>query len=129
VSLGIIEWALLTRLMRSSLTDVMRQDYVTTARAKGVSERGVISRHARRNAILPVISAGGVLTSMLISWIVVIEMIFNFNGVGRWAAKGILQADIPVAVGFAVFTCGITVLITLLTDILYAVVDPRVRLF
>jgi peptide/nickel transport system permease protein len=129
LTLAMTEWALLTRIMRSSLLDVLRQDYVTTARAKGLPEGDVISHHARRNAILPVISAGGVATSMLITGIVVVEVIFNFNGVGRWAVKAILNADVPVAVGFALFSCTITILSSLLADVLYAVVDPRVRLF
>jgi peptide/nickel transport system permease protein len=128
-TLALAEWALLTRMMRSSLLDVLRQDYITTARAKGVREQDVISRHARRNAILPVISAGGVVTSMLISGVVVIEVVFNFNGLGRWAVKAILESDIPVAVGFAIFSCTVTVLASLFVDILYAVVDPRVRLY
>ncbi len=128
-SLAVIVWALLARIMRSSLMEVLRQDYITTARAKGVHERNVIGHHARRNAILPVVSAGGVVTSLIISWVVVIEMIFNYNGVGRWAMKAILGADIPVAVGFAIFSCGIVVLASLIADLLYAIVDPRVRLF
>jgi peptide/nickel transport system permease protein len=129
LSLGILEWALLTRIMRSSLIEVLADDYIVTARAKGVPEAQVIGRHARRNALLPVISAGGVATSMLVTWVVVIETVFNYNGVGRWAAKAILQADIPVAVGFAIFACSIVVLASLVSDLLYALVDPRVRLF
>ena len=129
LSMAVIQWALLARIMRSSLAEVLGQDYITTARAKGVRESRVMSHHARRNAVLPVISAGGVVTSLLISWLVVIEMIFNYNGVGRWAMRAILQADIPVAVGFALFSCSVVVLTSLLTDILYALVDPRVRLF
>jgi peptide/nickel transport system permease protein len=128
-SLAVIVWALLARVMRSSLMEVLRQDYITTARAKGVHERHVIGHHARRNAILPVISTGGAVTSLIISWVVIVEMIFNYNGVGRWAMRAILGADIPVAVGFAIFTCGIVVLASLIADLLYALVDPRVRLF
>jgi ABC-type dipeptide/oligopeptide/nickel transport system permease component len=128
-TLALTEWALLTRIMRSSLLDVLGQEYVTTARAKGVRESKVISRHARRNAILPVISAGGVATSMLITSLVVVEVVFSFNGVGRWAVQAILNSDVPVAVGFALFSCTITVLASLLADILYAVTDPRVRLY
>jgi peptide/nickel transport system permease protein len=128
-TLAIAEWALLTRIMRSSLLDILRQDYITTARAKGVSERQVIGRHARRNAILPVISAGGVVTSMLITGVVVVEVVFHFNGVGWWAVQATLSYDIPVAVGFALFSCAATVLASLLADLLYAVADPRVRLF
>ncbi len=127
--LALTLWALLTRIMRSSLLDVLRQDYITTARAKGVSERQVVGRHARPNALLPVISAGGAMVSVLITGIVVVEVIFNFNGVGRWAVRAILQSDVPVAVGFALFSSTIAVLASLIADILYAVVDPRVRIF
>jgi peptide/nickel transport system permease protein len=128
-TLALTEWALLTRIMRSSLLDTLRQDYVTTARAKGVPEKRVINFHARRNALLPVVSAGGVMTSMLITGVVVIEVIFNFNGVGRWAVRAILSTDIPVAVGFAIFSCSVVVLASLVSDILYALLDPRIRLF
>jgi peptide/nickel transport system permease protein len=128
-TLALVVWALLTRIMRSSLLEVLGQDYIVAARAKGLSERTVIGRHARRNALLPVISAGGAVTSMLITGIVVVEVIFGYNGVGRWAVRAILQSDIPVAVGFAIFSCFVVVLSSLLADILYAVVDPRVRLY
>jgi peptide/nickel transport system permease protein len=122
-------WALLTRIMRSSLLEVLSQDYITTARAKGVHEQRVINVHARRNAVLPVISTGGVVISLLITGVVVVEVVFNLNGVGRSTAEAIRWADIPVAVGFALFTCTVTVLASLIADILYAVVDPRVRLY
>jgi peptide/nickel transport system permease protein len=129
LSLAVLEWALLTRIMRTSLVGVLNEDYITTARAKGLREQAVVDGHARRNAILPLISAAGVATSMLITWIVVIEMIFNYNGVGRWAVKAILQSDVPVAIGFALFACSVTILTSLVADVLYALVDPRVRLF
>jgi peptide/nickel transport system permease protein len=127
--LAVTAWALLSRVMRSALIDVLKQDYIITARAKGLREADVVTRHARRNAMLPVISTGGVVVSMLMSWVVVIEVIFHFNGVGRWAVTAILQSDLPVAVGFAIFSCAIVVLASLLADILYAAVDPRVRLY
>ncbi len=127
-TLALAEWALLTRIMRSSLLEVMRQDYITTARAKGVRERDVLNHHARRNALLPLISAGGVATSTLITSLVVIEVIFNFNGIGRWAVRAFLSSEIPATVGFAVFSCVATVLASVIADILYAVVDPRIRL-
>ncbi len=129
VTLALTGWALLTRVMRSSLLDVLRQDYITTARAKGLRERLVINRHALRNALLPVISTGGAMTSMLLSGMVVIEVIFHLNGVGRWAVSAIFYADIPVTLGFAIFCCTVTVLANLIADVLYAVVDPRVRIF
>jgi peptide/nickel transport system permease protein len=127
--LALTVWALLTRIMRSSLLEVLSQDYITTARAKGVPEQQVLGQHARRNAILPVISAGGVMVSLVISGTVIVEVIFGFNGVGRWAVTAILQSDVPVAVGFALFSCMVTILASLIADILYAVVDPRVRLY
>jgi ABC-type dipeptide/oligopeptide/nickel transport system permease component len=128
VTLAATQWALLTRIMRSSMLEVLSQDYITTARAKGVHERRVINLHARRNALLPVISTGGVAVSLLLTWVVVIETVFSLNGIGRAAAEAIVFADIPVAVGFAVFSCTVTVLASLSADILYAFVDPRVRL-
>jgi peptide/nickel transport system permease protein len=127
-SLALLEWALLTRIMRSSLLEVLGREYITTARAKGLPEPVVIGRHARRNALLPVISAGGVVTSLLISSIIVVEVIFGINGVGRWAMRAILESDVPVAIGFALFSCTVVVLASLSADLLYAVVDPRIRL-
>jgi peptide/nickel transport system permease protein len=129
ISLALAEWALLTRIMRSSMLDVLRRDYVTTARSKGAPERQVFSRHVRRNALLPVVSTGGVAVSLLMSGVVVIESVFNINGVGRAAAEAMSGMDVPVAVGFAVFTCVVTVTASLVVDLLYAVVDPRVRLY
>jgi peptide/nickel transport system permease protein len=129
VSLALAEWALLTRIMRSSMLDVLRRDYVTTARSKGAPERQVFSRHVRRNALLPVVSTGGVAVSLLMSGVVVVESVFNINGVGRAAAEAMSGMDVPVAVGFAVFTCVVTVAASLVVDLLYAVVDPRVRLY
>jgi peptide/nickel transport system permease protein len=129
VTLAVVEWALLTRIMRSSMLEALTQDYITTARSKGVPERRVVNLHARRNALLPVISTGGVVVSMLVSGIVVVEIIFSFNGIGAASAEAIVSADIPVALGFTIFTCLVTVLASLVADILYAVVDPRVRLY
>jgi peptide/nickel transport system permease protein len=129
VSLALAEWALLTRIMRSSMLEALRQDFITTARGKGVPERRVVNLHARRNALLPVISAGGVATSLLMSGIVVIESVFSINGIGSASAEAMLQADIPVALGFTIFTCMVTVVASLIADLLYAFVDPRVRLY
>jgi peptide/nickel transport system permease protein len=128
VALAGAQWALLTRIMRSSMMDALSQDYVTTARAKGVPEPGVVNVHARPNAVLPLISTAGVSIALLLSGVVVIEAIFSLNGIGHSAAEAIRFSDIPVAVGFAIFSCGVTVLASLIADFLYAVVDPRVRL-
>jgi peptide/nickel transport system permease protein len=127
--LGLAEWALLTRIMRSSMLEVLRQDYVTTARSKGVPERQVFGRHVRRNALLPVISTGGVAVGLLMSGVVVVENVFSINGIGRAAADAMASTDIPVAVGFAVLTCTATTVASLVADLLYTLADPRVRLY
>jgi peptide/nickel transport system permease protein len=127
-SLAVVEWALLMRIMRSSILETMNLDYIVTARAKGLSERQVISHHARRNALLPVISTTGVAMATLINSIIVVETIFSINGVGRWAAQAIMSTDIPVAIGFALFCSLVVALSSLVADILYGVVDPRVSL-
>lgn len=126
-TLALVQGALLVRVMRSSMLEVLSQDYITTARAKGVRERRVINLHARRNAILPVISTAGVAIPIWLSSVVVVEVIFRFDGVGYWATTAAINFEIPVVVGFVLFSCTLTVLATLLTDILYAAVDPRVR--
>ena len=128
-TLALAEWALLTRIMRSSLLEVMSMDYITTARSKGLQERAVIGQHALRNAVLPLISTGGVISASLITSVTVIEIVFNFNGVGRWAVLAFQSTEIPVTVGFALFSCGVTVLSSLIADICYAIADPRIRLF
>jgi peptide/nickel transport system permease protein len=128
ISLALVQWALLMRIMRASLLDVLNQEYITTARAKGVHEQQVLRYHARPNALLPVISTGSVVTSMLITWIVVIEVVFGFNGVGRGAFEAIANLEVQVAVGFAILSCMTVVLASLLADVLYMVVDPRIRL-
>ncbi len=129
VTLAVAEWALLTRIMRSSMLEALAQDYITTARGKGVPEPRVVNVHARRNALLPFISTGGMAASMLISGLVVVETIFSFNGIGAASAQAIVRADIPVALGFTVFTCLIVVLASLMADVLYGIADPRVRLY
>lgn len=128
LTLVVIQGALLTRVMRVSMLEVLNQDYITTARAKGVRERTVINLHARRNAILPLISTAGVTIPIWLSSVVVVEVIFHFEGVGYWATNAALNFEIPVVVGFVLFSCTLTVLASLVADILYAVADPRVRL-
>ncbi len=125
--LALAQWALFTRVMRSALIAELDQDYVTMARAKGLPERAVVGVHARRNAILPVISVGSTAVSLSITNIAVVEIIFNFNGLARSATLAMLQLDTPVAVGVTIFTCLVTVLSSLIGDILYGWFDPRVR--
>jgi len=128
VTLALMQWSLLARIFRSSLLDTLTKDYIVTARAKGVSEAGIINRHATRNALLPIISITGVATSMFLSNLMVIELLFEFNGVGRWAVKSALSWDIPVVLGFVLFLCSLVVFMSLAADILYAILDARIRL-
>jgi peptide/nickel transport system permease protein len=127
-TLAIVEWALLSRLMRSSLLEVMGQDYITTARAKGLPESQVVRDHARRNAVLPVISVAGLIVTTMITTVCVVEMIFNFNGIGRGVITAFKATEIPVTVGFALFCCMAVLLTSLIADILYALADPRIRI-
>jgi len=125
-TLAVFQWALLVRIMRSSLLEEFKQDYITTARSKGLSERMILQVHATRNAILPVISSAGVALSMLFGNLIVVEVLFSFNGVGRWAIESIQRFDAPVAIGFMILSSTISLLASLGTDILFAIVDPRV---
>jgi peptide/nickel transport system permease protein len=127
ITLALSQWALLARVMRSSLLEALAQDYVTTARAKGLPERRIVNLHARRNALLPVISTGGVAVAMLISGLVVVESVFGFNGIGRAATDAMWNADVQTVVGFTLLSCVVTVFSSLIADVLYGLVDPRTR--
>lgn len=128
-TLAVAQWALLTRVLRAAMLEALSQDYVSTARAKGLPERQIVRRHAQRNALLPLISTGGVAVSLLITGTVLVELVFSYPGVGRGAVQAILATDVPVAVGFALFAGLVTILASLLADVLYAVADPRLRLY
>jgi len=117
----------LSRYMRSSMLEVVRQDYITTARAKGLSERTVIYRHALRNALLPVVTILGLSIPGLIGGSVIFETIFAIPGMGRLFYDGVLQRDYMVVMGVLVIGAVLTLLGNLLADIMYAVVDPRLR--
>jgi peptide/nickel transport system permease protein len=94
-----------------------------------LNERAVIRQHATRNAILPLISTGGVIGASLITTVTVIETVFSINGIGRWAVISFLSSEIPVTVGFTLFSCTVSVFSSLIADIFYALADPRIRLF
>ena len=127
-SLAILSWALIMRVMRSGMLEAMRQDYVTTARAKGLPEKVVINKHARRNALLPVATIAGTMFAGLMGGVVITETVFNRPGLGRFAANAATQLDIPSILGFALLNGIIFVLVNLGVDVLYALFDPRVRL-
>ncbi len=128
LTLTLVSIALLVRVMRSSMLEVLNQDYVRTARAKGLSEDVVNTRHARKNALIPVITLSSLTIVGLLGGVVITETIFNFPGIGRWGAFAAQQLDIPGVTGFAIFVAGLTVLGNLASDILYAYFDPRIRL-
>jgi peptide/nickel transport system permease protein len=116
-----------SRFVRSSMLDALNQDYVKTARAKGVPERSVILRHALRNALLPVITNIGLELPILFSGAIVTESIFAWPGMGRQLIESLGHADYPVLMGVLLITSTFVILANLLADILYAVVDPRVK--
>jgi len=110
------------------MLETLRQDYITTARSKGLAEGVVVRRHARRNALIPVITTSGLLMASMIGGEVVVETVFNYKGIGWWATEAARQFDFPAIIGFALFNAVLLVTVNLLVDILYVVVDPRIRL-
>lgn len=128
LTLTIIQVALVMRLMRSSMLESLSKGYIVAARSKGLSEREVIYRHARKNALMPVITVSGILFSSMLNGVVLTEIVFNYVGIGYWAARAATQLDIPAVLGFALFTGVLFIITNLVVDILYAYVDPRIRL-
>ncbi len=126
-ALSLISVAALVRIMRASMLEVLKQDYIVLARSKGLPTRVVILRHALRNAITPVLTTAGTTLGILLGGAVVVETVFSWPGMGSLAAQGILNNDSILVVGFTLFVATMMVLVNLLVDVLYAVVDPRVR--
>ena len=127
VTVGVGLAALLTRTTRSSMLDVLRQDYLRTARAKGVSENNVVMHHALRNALIPIITIFGVQFSNVLGGSVLAETVFAWPGVGRLVVDAIDQRDIPTVTGALVMTTMLVTVVNLLVDIVYAYVDPRIK--
>ena len=128
VTLSVVNMAFIMRLMRSSMLESLGKGYILTARAKGLDERTVVNKHARRNALIPVITVSGYVFAGLANGVVITETIFTYKGIGWWAAQSALRLDIPSVLGFALFNAVLFVLVNLVVDILYTRVDPRVRL-
>jgi peptide/nickel transport system permease protein len=124
---GLTGLAGISRYMRSSMLEVIRQDYVTTARAKGLSERDVVYRHALRNALLPVITILGLSVPGLIGGSVIFETIFAIPGMGRLFYDGVMMRDYPLVMGVLVIGATLTLVGNLLADVSYAIADPRLR--
>lgn len=127
VTVGVGLAALLTRTTRSSMLDVLRQDYLRTARAKGVSERKVVYHHALRNALIPIITIFGVQFSNVLGGSVLAETVFAWPGVGRLVVDAIDQRDIPTVTGALIMTTMLVTIVNLIVDIVYAYVDPRIK--
>ncbi|MCU0493959.1 MAG: ABC transporter permease [Chloroflexaceae bacterium] len=128
LTLGLAGAATLSRLIRSSLLEVLGQDYVRTARAKGLREGLVVLRHALRNALLPVVTVLGNRFAALLAGAVIIETIFAWPGLGKLILDAIAFRDYPLIQGFVLFTGLVFVLVNLAVDLLYRVIDPRIRL-
>ncbi len=127
-TLSYLNWALLLRVTRSSMLEVLRQDYITTARAKGLSERKVIFRHALPNALMPVVTIGGMMVVGLLNGVVITETVFNYPGMGKAAADAALNLDVVTVLGLTLFSGTLLIFSNLVVDIMYAYIDPRVRL-
>jgi peptide/nickel transport system permease protein len=127
VSLGFNQSALIARISRSCMLEVLQQDYIRTARAKGLSQRVVVYLHAFRNALVPVVAVIGVTMAILIGGAVITEIVFNIPGLGRLIISAILRRDYPVVQGVVLVTAGAYVVINLTVDMVYAFIDPRIR--
>jgi peptide/nickel transport system permease protein len=127
IALGTALAAFVMRMLRSTLLEVLRQDYIRTARAKGVRERVVLYTHAMKNAFIPVLTVIGVQIGHLLGGAVIIEEVFSMPGVGRFLLNGIYQRDYPVVQGGVLFVALVFSLVNLLVDVLYAWLDPRIR--
>lgn len=125
--LGYLTIAIITRMMRSSMLEVLREDYITLARSKGLTERVVIYRHALRNAMIPTVTVIGLAFGSLITGAVLTETIFNWPGLGKWAVRAIFWSDLAAINGFTLLVAFIFVSANLVVDLVYGVLDPRIR--
>lgn len=128
ITLSYISWAFLLRITRSSMLDTLRKDYVKTARSKGVDEHTVIHLHAKRNALIPVMTVAGMMIIGMLGGVMITETVFTYPGLGFWAATAAQQLDYGSVISFALLFATILVVGNLVVDISYALIDPRVRL-
>jgi peptide/nickel transport system permease protein len=128
IAISWLWWANLLRITRSSMLEVLRRDYIRTARSKGLPERVVINKHARRNALIPVVTTAGQMVIGLLAGVVIVEMVFVRTGLGSFAATAAQQLDYASIMGVLLFTSFILIVGNLIIDISYAFIDPRIRL-
>src|SRR6185503_5935609 len=127
VTLSTITMAIVSRMARSSMLEVLSSDYLTTARAKGLREQAVVVRHALKNALIPVVTVLGLQLGALLSGAVLTETVFGRVGVGRYVVTAITARDYPVVQGTVIAVALFVVVINLIVNIIYAVLDPRIR--
>jgi len=127
ITLGANSMAIIARMTRSSMLEVIRLDYIRTARAKGLKENTVISRHALKNALIPVVTVIGLQTGILLGGAVLTEIVFAWPGIGRLLVEAILARDYPVVQGVVLVVASMFIFVNLIVDILYAYLDPRIR--
>jgi peptide/nickel transport system permease protein len=127
-TLGLFYVALYTRVMRASMLEVFNQDFVTTARAKGLSERRITFRHVFRNALLPMVTLVGVQFGTLLGGSVLAETVFSWPGLGRLAFEAVFQRDINLLLGILLMCSVLVVVSNILVDVMYSQLDPRIRL-
>jgi peptide/nickel transport system permease protein len=127
-TLALVQAATYTRLTRGSMLDVLGEDYVRTARSKGIGERRVVLRHGLRSALTPVVTQFGIDVAALLGGAIVTEQVFSLPGLGKTAVDAINQQDLPVIIGIVLFASAAVVVANIVVDALYAVLDPRVRL-
>jgi len=126
-ALGVVQSALIARIARSAMLDVLREQFITAGRARGLSERAVVYKHALKNAMIPTITVIGISLAILISGSVIVEQVFNIPGLGRLIISAVLRRDYPVIQGVVLCIAGIYMLVNLAVDLSYVVFDPRVR--
>ena len=126
-TVGIGLAALMTRTTRSSMLETIRQDYITTAKAKGVSNKNAIYHHAFKNALIPIVTVGGMQLAQVLGGSVLAETVFSYPGVGRLIVQSIERRDIPMVTGALILTTIIVSVVNLATDIVYAFIDPRIK--
>jgi peptide/nickel transport system permease protein len=126
IVLGLARMASFTRFMRSSMLEVIHQDYITTARAKGVNQWGVLTTHALRNALIPMITIVGLQLPRLVGGAVIVESVFAWPGLGLLAVDAVLRRDYPVIMGITLVTAVFVLVLNLVVDVVYVLVDPRI---
>jgi len=127
LALGLVYMAIIARITRASMLEVLSEDYIRTARAKGAATASVLLRHALKNAAVPIVTVIGIGLTLLISGVVITETVFNIPGLGRLTVDAILKRDYPIIQGLIILFAAVKVLINLLIDISYAFFDPRIR--